>query len=56
MELICEYIQELVSKGELTKWSVVLMNKTTRSNARETIKKHTFAALILYHVLIVAVL
>lgn len=37
-----EYIQELVSKGELTKWSVVLMNKTTRSNARETIKKHTF--------------
>ena len=42
MELICKYIQELVSKGELTKWSVVLMNKTTRSNARETIKKHTF--------------
>lgn len=45
MDLICEYIQELVSKGELTNWSVVMMNKTARAKAGESIKEYTFCGL-----------
>lgn len=42
LELISEYIQEVVTKGELTNWSVVLMNKTTKAKSNESTKRYVF--------------